>query len=110
MDTHTAVAYKVYRDYVSETGDNTPAVIAATASAYKFAEKVAQALGMGDGKVKTMLGITDSPSGFDYVRALEKYTGVHIPYGLVDLDKRPVLHSTVCDKDKMADAVKDVLR
>lgn len=110
VDTHTAVAYKVYRDYVSETGDNTPAVIAATASAYKFAEKVAQALGMGDGKVKTMLGITDSPSGFDYVRALEKYTGVHIPYGLVDLDKRPVLHSTVCDKDKMADAVKDVLR
>ena len=33
MDTHTAVAYKVYEDYKAVTGDSTPTVIASTASA-----------------------------------------------------------------------------
>ena len=34
VDTHTAVAYKVYRDYAEEElrGDETPAVIASTAA------------------------------------------------------------------------------
>ncbi len=41
MDTHTAVAYKVYEDY-RKSGDETPTVIASTASAYKFAESVAR--------------------------------------------------------------------
>ena len=27
IDTHTAVAYKVYEDYVEETGDETPAIM-----------------------------------------------------------------------------------
>ena len=36
IDTHTAVAYKVYEDYRKETGDETPTVIASTASAYKI--------------------------------------------------------------------------
>ena len=64
MDTHTAVAYKVYRDYVSETGDNTPAVIAATPAPINSPKKWRRLSVWGDGKVKTMLGITDSPSGF----------------------------------------------
>ena len=46
IDTHTAVAYKVYEDYRKTSGDDTPAVIASTASAYKFAASVAEALGM----------------------------------------------------------------
>ena len=109
VDTHTAVAYKVYEDYVAETGDKTPAVIASTASAYKFAPNVAQALGIGAGKVKTMLGLEGEPSGFDYVKALEKYTGVKVPYGLKDLENKPVRHETVCDKDEMAAAVMEAL-
>ena len=44
IDTHTAVAYKVYEDYRNATGDETPTVIASTASAYKFAVSVAEAL------------------------------------------------------------------
>ena len=42
IDTHTAVAYKVYEDYRNATGDETPTVIASTASAYKFAVSVAE--------------------------------------------------------------------
>lgn len=99
MDTHTAVAYKVYQDYVKETGDDkTPTVIASTASAYKFAESVASACGIGPCK-----------DGFKYVTALASATGVEVPYGLKDLDKKPVLHKGVVDADKMADAVREAL-
>ena len=100
MDTHTAVAYKVYQDYVKETGDTeTPTVIASTASAYKFAESVASACGIGPCK-----------DGFEYVTALASATGVEVPYGLKDLDKKPVLHKGVVDADKMADAVREALK
>ena len=97
---HTAVAYKVYQDYVKETGDTeTPTVIASTASAYKFAESVASACGIGPCK-----------DGFEYVTALASATGVEVPYGLKDLDKKPVLHKGVVDADKMADAVREALK
>lgn len=44
-DTHTAVAVNVYRQYVRETGDSgTPAIIASTASPYKFAKSVLTAV------------------------------------------------------------------
>ena len=36
IDTHTAVAAGVYKKYVKDTGDKIPAVIASTASPYKF--------------------------------------------------------------------------
>lgn len=100
MDTHTAVAYKVYQDYVRETGDkDTPTVIASTASAYKFAESAATACGIGPCR-----------DGFEYVAALASATGVEVPYGLRDLDKKPVLHKGVVDADKMADAVREALK
>lgn len=100
MDTHTAVAYKVYRDYVEETGDAaTPTVIASTASAYKFAESASAACGIGPCR-----------DGFEYVSALAAATGVEIPYGLRDLDKKSVLHKGVVDADKMKDAVREALK
>ena len=43
-DTHTAVALDVYRQYVEKTGDKTPAVIASTASPYKFSKSVLTAV------------------------------------------------------------------
>ena len=99
MDTHTAVAYKVYCDYAAETGDKTPTVIASTASAYKFAESVAKACGIGPCK-----------DGFEYVKALEKATEIEVPYGLRDLDKKPVLHKGVIDSEKMQEAVLEALK
>lgn len=99
MDTHTAVAYKVYKDYVGETQDETPTVIASTASAYKFAESVAKACGIGP-----------CSDGFEYVKALEKATGVEIPYGLKKLDTKAVLHTGTVDADKMAEAVLSALK
>ena len=98
MDTHTAVAYKVYEDYKNATGDKIPAVIASTASPYKFADSVAKAIGLAECK-----------DGFEYVREVNEATGVPVPSGLKNLDKKPVLHTGVLDIDQMAQAVKDCL-
>ena len=46
IDTHTAVAYHVYMDYVKKTNDLTKTVIVSTASPYKFAPSVTKALGL----------------------------------------------------------------
>lgn len=104
-DTHTAVAYKVYQDYVKETGDETPTVIASTASAYKFAESVAKAIGLDENKVKVLAKSGVKATGFDYVKALAVETGVKIPSGLKDLELKPVIHDSVCQKTEMPDVV-----
>lgn len=99
MDTHTAVAYKVYEDYKKETGDDTPAVIASTASAYKFADSVAESIGlMPDG------------DGFVNVRALHEKTGVKIPAGLKGLEDKEIRHKGVLDKEEMQSAVREALK
>lgn len=94
MDTHTAVAYKVYLDYVNETGDHTPTVIASTASQYKFAQSVAKSI-----------GIEDQENGFRYIDALCQKTGVAVPKGLASLETKEVRHKGVIEKDNMRQAV-----
>lgn len=99
MDTHTAVAYKVYEDYKRETGDTKPALIASTASAYKFAESVCSAI-----------GLPEQENGFAAVAALEKKTGVRVPSGLKDLDKKEIRHKSVIDAADMPQAVYDSVK
>ena len=94
VDTHTAVAYKVYDDYRRETGDNRITLIASTASPYKFAESVSSAI-----------GLDREENGFRYIEALNGETGVAIPQGLKDLEKKPVLHKSVISKEDMIEAV-----
>lgn len=94
MDTHTAVAYKVYEEYKKRTCDETATIIASTASPYKFADSVAAALGLDDEK-----------NGFDYVKSLNKATKVEVPKGLQDLDKKEILHKEVIKVDEMAEAI-----
>ena len=109
IDTHTAVAYKVYEDYLAATGDERPAVIAATASAYKFAENVARAIGLDENKVRVLAGASGEVTGFDYVKALEKATSVRVPQGLCGLENKPVRHQNVCAAAAMKDAVLESL-
>ena len=99
MDTHTAVAYKVYKDYVEKTGDETPTLIASTASAYKFAESVAHAL-----------GLAKEDNGFEYVKAVEAATGVKVPSGLKDLDKKEIRHRDVIEIPDMIGAVESSVK
>ncbi len=99
IDTHTAVGYCVYADYREKTGDKTPTLLASTASAYKFAESVAKALGLPEEK-----------DGFAYIEAVAKATGVPVPYGLKDLENKPVLHDRVVTVPEMPQAVLDALK
>ena len=99
MDTHTAVAYKVYQDYKKETGDETVTVIASTASAYKFADSVAESL-----------GLPVAEDGFANLRALHEKTGVRVPKGLQGLEEKPIRHTGVLEKDEMKDAVLKFIR
>jgi len=99
IDTHTAVAYKVYQDYVKETGDETPTLIASTASAYKFADSAALSIGLGE-----------EANGFEYVKALAAKTGVRVPAGLKDLENKPVRHESVIEVADMIKAVEESVK
>lgn len=99
MDTHTAVAYRVYEDYVAYTGDPTPSLIAGTASAYKFAESVSDAIGIGRGE-----------DGFSSIKKLYEATGVRVPVALKGLEKKAVRHEGVVSIEDMPAAVKGSLK
>ena len=94
-DTHTGVAIKVYNDYVKETGDLTETVIVSTASPYKFAADVLDAVSPNE----------NNPTGVEAMDVLSKATDTVIPTPLRDLDKREVRFTDVCDADDMIKAV-----
>ncbi len=98
IDTHTAVAYKVYEDYRTDTGDMTPVIIASTASPFKFPSSVSNAI-----------GLPDEDDEFACAAALSKASGVRIPAGLKGLDRKKIRHCGVIDPDKMAATVMEVL-
>ena len=95
LDTHTAVAYKVYEEYLEETGDSTPTLIASTASAYKFADSVAEAI-----------GLPKEEDEFAYIEAVHQATGVRIPKELQGLKEKPIRHNQVLSIDEMKEAVR----
>ena len=97
MDTHTAVASHVLKEYREKTGDMTPAVIVSTASPYKFAQDVLSAV---EGK-EAVAGL----DAFECSEMLEKVTGVKVPQQVKELRKLPVRHKQQCEKDQMAQAV-----
>lgn len=87
-DTHTAVAVKVYEDYRARTGDCTPAVIASTASPFKFCQSVIEALG----------GTVDT-DGVGLLGQLSGMTGVPAPAPLAALAGKEPRFDMVVDKD-----------
>jgi threonine synthase len=99
IDTHTAVASCVYQKYRKDTGDQTPAVIASTASPFKFTRSVMHAI---DPKY-------DAMGDFELVDELSRISGVQVPKAIEEIRTAPVLHDKVCDADKMKDAVRSFL-
>lgn len=101
IDPHTAVGYKVFKDYIEETGDGRPTVIAATASPFKFNAGVARAV-LGD---KSTLDQDE----FSLLRELSNLTGVKVPQGLLGLEEKPVLHQKVVNPEEMEGTVREIL-
>ena len=97
MDTHTAVASHVLREYRRRTGDATPTVIVSTASPYKFAGDVLFALRGEDAPRET--------DAFRCAEELEQLSGVPVPAQVRELRSLPVRHTAWCEKDTMGQAV-----
>ncbi len=99
MDTHTAVAKKVYEDYKKETGDTTKTVIVSTASPFKFADSVLSAI----------KGNIESENEFEMLKELSVESDLVIPESLATLEEKPVIFTTTCQKEEMYDVVSQML-
>ncbi|MDY4919964.1 MAG: threonine synthase [Phascolarctobacterium sp.] len=96
MDTHTAVAWRALEKYRFLTSDETYTVVLSTASPYKFADSVLDALE------------DKQPAGADPFANLDELqakTGVEIPPRMLALKELPILHTEVIPSDKMELAV-----
>lgn len=97
MDTHTAVASHVLRQYRERTQDSTKTVIVSTASPYKFAADVLSALKGPE----FILG----RDAFACAELLERFTGVPVPQQVRALQTAAIRHHEQCEKDAMAQAL-----
>ena len=98
VDTHTAVAAAVLRDWREERGDTLPAVVLSTASPYKFCDHVLRAV-----------GAPAEGSGTELIETLSRVTGTPVPTPLAGLDKREIRFDRVTEKEGMPGAVLDML-
>lgn len=97
MDTHTAVAVKVLWDYRVRTGDETPCIIASTASPFKFASSVLEALG------------EEPCPGLEGLERLSRKTGCPVPRPLERLAGKPIRFTQTAAKENMDQAVLQML-
>lgn len=98
-DPHTAVAVKVYEDYLRATGDRRKTIIASTASPYKFGASV-------------LAAITSEPvpaSPFEQAALLQRLTGLPAPASLMALQSKEIRFKGSIKKDEMVEAVKGML-
>ena len=100
LDTHTAVAVKVYNEYVKETGDKTATVIASTANPYKFSSAVLNAVCDED---------IDGLDEFEQVNKLIETTEEPCPCQLANLKEKKVRFTSCCEKAEMIDMVYKML-
>ena len=98
IDTHTAVAFSALEKYRAETGDGAPAIVASTASPFKFCSSVLEALGEAD-----------IAQGLDALDQLTAKTGQPAPAPLAGLRNKRVRFTQVVEKERMADAVMSLL-
>lgn len=100
LDTHTAVAVKVYEDYRKATGDETKTVIASTANPYKFSGAVYEAVG----------GVIDTEDEFEIIDRLEKMTNTRMPAPLAATKDKEIRFTGSVEKQDMPGVVTDFLK
>lgn len=101
LDPHTAVAVAVYEDYLAQSGDKRPVVVASTASPFKFGRAVLAALGEPAAAEETEAEI---------LRRLSAAVGQPVHPALRDLEQRSVLHKLVAEAAEMPQVVCDLLK
>ena len=99
MDTHTAVAASTYKKYVAETNDDAVTVIASTASPFKFARSVMDAINPEYDKL----------DDFELIDELSKIANVKIPNAIEEIRNAEVRHKNLVEVDGMEAIVKKFL-
>lgn len=100
VDTHTAVAYNCYKNYVQKTSDNTKTIIVSTASPYKFCEDV----------LKSLEHDTSNLDDFEIADKLQDLSKVKIPDSILRLKEDEIIHKNITDKDKLKIEIKKFLK
>ena len=99
MDTHTAVAAHVCKEYKKSSDDAAKCVIASTASPYKFVKSV-------------MTSIDEaytSKDEFELLEELKKVSQTELPNAIKEILDANILHTTECDVNQMEATVKSIL-
>ena len=100
LDTHTAVAYKVYEKYKSKTKDSSKTIIASTASPFKFGTKVAFSVGLD----------VEGLDEFSIIDNLGKKANLKVPKAINDLKNKTVIHTSKCSIEDMKQLVEKILK
>ena len=96
-DPHTAVAFDVLAQYRAATGDETQTLVVSTASPYKFAEAVLEAL--GEEKVAGVAGL----------EKLAQVTGTAIPTPLQNLGDKQIRFTDAVEAERLAEPLMKLL-
>lgn len=99
MDTHTAVAYAVYDEYLKETDDQTPTIIVSTASPYKFTGSV---MGSLDEKYEEV-------DDFALLDEMERLLKAPMPVSIRGLKDKTIYHQTKCEVSEMKKVIEEFL-
>lgn len=97
IDTHTAVASTVCRSMRTE--DSPKTVIASTASPYKFARSVVEAIN----------GKENKEDDLEYIEELHQISGVKVPQAVEEILHAAIRHNRTCASDQMSQTVKQIL-
>lgn len=95
LDTHTAVAQKVYEKYLEKTNDLTKTVVVSTANPYKFSRTVLSSL--------TEKALPEDE--FECVGMLSELTETDPPKSLTELKNKKIRFENTYDVSEMRDAV-----
>jgi threonine synthase len=102
IDTHTAVGYFVYKDYLESTSDRTKTVIASTASPFKFPGSVLKAISSDSSAYENL-------DEFEMLVKLSEISGLKMPKSLEGIGEKQILHDSVCSIRDMKQFIAEVL-
>ena len=99
IDTHTGIGSAVYGKYKEETGDETPTVIASTASPYKFAGSVVHAIDPA----------FSAENDFACIDRLRELSGTPEPAAITVIRDAVIRHDRETDAENMKKTIKEIL-
>jgi threonine synthase len=92
----------VYDEYRRQTGDDHKAILASTASPFKFPGDVLRAILGQDA--------ADGRDEFELLDVLSHVSGLKLPSALAGLREKDIRHTISCRQDQMKDVVIELLK